>query len=126
MMTVDNEATDRQPNTHAAILGCVKLFEKLVHTFRSKTHACVFYTQAHMITFVSFGSDDQPPRTIVDASHRVGGIHEQIQYDLLKLDTIAHDRREVVAKFDSRNHLASLKLSPRQCNYLSNSLIQIH
>ena len=78
MMALDNGATDRQPDTHAAILGCVKRFEKLVQALRSNTHACVLHAQAHMITFVSFGSDGQLPRTIVYAAHRVGGIQEQV------------------------------------------------
>ncbi len=126
MMTFDNGATDGQPDTHPAILGGVKRFEKLVQVLRSKTHACVLYAQAHLITFVSFGSDDQLSRTIVYAAHRVGGIQEQIQHDLLKLDTIGRDRREVVGKFDPRNHLASLKFTPRQRNHLSNGLIQVY
>jgi hypothetical protein len=126
MMTFDNGATHGQPNTHAAVLGCVKGFEKLVQVLSPKTHAGILHCQAHMITKVSFGSDYQLPRTIVYAAHRVGSIHKQIQYDLLKLDTIAGDRRQVVGKFDPRNHLASLKFTSRQRNHLSNGLIQVH
>ncbi len=93
---------------------------------RSKTHACVLHTQAHLITLVSLGPDDQLPGAIVYAAHRVGGIQEQIEHDLLQLDTITRDRREVVAKFDLRNNLTSLKFTPRQGNHFSNCLIQIY
>ena len=99
-MALYNGATDRQSDSHAPILGCIKRFEKLVQVLRSETDACVLHAQAHMITFVSLGSDSQLPRTIVYAAHRVGGVPKQIQHDLLKLDTIAHDLWQVVGKFD--------------------------
>jgi hypothetical protein len=51
------------------------------------------------------------PRAIVDADHRVRGVAKQVQDDLLELDTIASDRREVVGELRLNDHLVSLKLT---------------
>ena len=64
--------------------------------------------------FVPFGSDHQLPRTIVDGAHRIRGVQKQVQDDLLKLDTIARDRRKIVGKFRPQNHPVSLKFTQRQ------------
>ena len=88
--------------------------------------ARVPHGQAHTIAVVPFGSDQQLPRTIVDAAHRVRGVAEQVQDDLLKLDTIAGDRRQVVGELRPQHHAVSLKLTQRERNHLSRRLVQVH
>ena len=93
---------------------------------RVEAHPRILHGQAHTIVFVSFGSDHQLPRTIVDAAHRVRGVAEQVQDDLLKLDAIAGDGREVVGEFRPQNHPVSLKFAQRQRNHLPRRLVQVH
>jgi hypothetical protein len=50
------------------------------------------HTQSHTILAVSFCSDQQLPLTIVDTPHRIGGVQEQVQDDLLQLNAIALNR----------------------------------
>src|ERR1700730_5443830 len=123
MMTLDNGSTDGKTDPHTATLSGIECFEEPARSLRLKTHPRILHGQAHTITFVSFGSDHQLPQTLVDAAHRVQGVPEQVQDDLLKLDTIACDRRKVVGKLRSQNHPASLELAQRQCNHLSRGLI---
>ena len=59
------------------------------------------------------------------ADHRVGGVAEQVQDDLLELDTIAGDGREIVGELRLKNYAVSLKLTQRQRNDLSRRLVQI-
>ena len=42
---------------------------------------------------------------------RVRGVQEQVQDDLLKLDTVTPDKREIVGKFRPQNHPVTLKLT---------------
>jgi hypothetical protein len=69
--------------------------------------------QSHTPPFVSFGPDQQLPRTILDSAHGVGCVPEQVQDDLLKLHSIARDNREVAGKFSPQNHPVSLKFTQR-------------
>src|SRR5580704_13902240 len=126
MMTLDDGSTDGKADPHTATLSGIECFEESARSLRFETHPRILHGLAHTIIFVSFSSDHQLPRTIVDAAHRVQGVPEQVQDDLLKLDTIACDAWEVVGKLPSQNHPASLQLAQRQCNHLSCGLIQIH
>src|SRR5207244_9975150 len=82
--------------------------------------------QAHTIAFVAFSSDEELPWTIVHTGHRVSSIAEQVQDDLLKLDTIGCDERKIVGELRSEYHTMSLKLVHRQRNHLARRLVQVH
>jgi len=96
MMILDNGAADGQANPHSAALGCIESLEELVHALRFEADTSILHDQTNTITFISFCSDQQPPRPIVDAAHRVGCIPEQVQDDLLQLHAIASDKRQIV------------------------------
>src|ERR1700693_1996543 len=108
-MTLDNGATDGESNSHAVILGGVKRFEKSVGSVRGKSNSRILHRQTYTIVFVCFGSDKQFPRTIRDGAHRLRGVQNEVQDDLLKLHTIACDQGKVLGKFKPQNHPASLK-----------------
>src|ERR1700761_7924096 len=111
MMALDDGATDRQANPHTATLRRVKRIEKFLHTLRFETRTGVPHRQAYAVVLVPFGSDQQLSRSIVDVAHRVCGVQEQVQDDLLKLNTIAGDRRKVARKFLSQDDLAPLQFA---------------
>jgi hypothetical protein len=71
MVTLDDGATHGQANPHTAVFGGIERFEESARGLRVETHPRILHDQAHTIVFVSFGSDHQLPRTIVDAAHRV-------------------------------------------------------
>src|SRR5690348_14374500 len=108
MMTLDNGATDGKSHSHTVLFRRVKCFEQSVHSLRVEAKSRILHGQSHVIFFVSFGSNHQLPRAIVDAAHRLCGVPEQVQDDLLQLDTIPCDMREVADEFSPQNHLVSL------------------
>ena len=124
-MSLDDRTADRQPDTHAAALGRVERVEQLVHALTLDADTGVPHRHAHTIPALCFGSDQQPPRAIVDTDHRVRGVAKEIQQDLLKLNTIAGDGREVVGELRLNDHPIPLKLTQRQRNHLSRGLVQI-
>src|SRR5271163_3491006 len=99
MMTLDNGAANRESDTHTVILGGVERLEEFVGSLRGKSDSRILHRQKHMIIWVSFGSDQQLPRTIVNRTHCVGCIPDEVQDDLLQLHTIAGDEREPGGKF---------------------------
>src|SRR5580700_2706961 len=113
-MRLDNRTTKREPYSHTVILGCVERLEESVRSFLAETDSCVFDGQAHTIAFVSFASDCQLSRTIVDGAHRVRRVTHQVQDDLLKLHTIAYDRWQVIGEFRSYDHLTSLEFAQEE------------
>src|SRR6266446_8844055 len=99
MMSLDDGTADGQPDSHAVAFGGVERFEEPVRSLSSEADPHIFHAKAHPIALVSFRPYQQLPRTIVDRAHRVRSVPEQVQDDLLELDTIARDGREVLGQF---------------------------
>src|SRR5262245_20951258 len=95
MVPLDDGPADGESDTHALALRRVEGIKELVHALTVNPYACIPHHQTHAIGVLSLGSDQQPARPIVDADHRVRGVAEEVQNDLLELDAIAGDRREV-------------------------------
>src|ERR1700723_1750767 len=98
MMTLNNGTADEQAHPHSLTPGRIESVEELLHVLQCNAHARILYGQAHAIVFVSFGSDEQLPWTGINAAHRVRGIAKQVEDDLLQLNSIACDRREIDSK----------------------------
>jgi hypothetical protein len=58
MMTLNNGATDGEPDSHPVILGGVERFEESVGSLIGKSNSRIFHRQAHLTVFVFFGSDE--------------------------------------------------------------------
>src|SRR5260370_41832458 len=110
-MALDNRATDGQPDHHAVALRRVEGFEEPVYALRIETHPRIPNDQAYTIALVPSGSDHQLSGAVIDVPHRVRGVPEQVQDDLLKLDAIAFDGRKVVGKLRPQNYAGSLKFA---------------
>ena len=98
MMPLDDGAADGESDTHAVALRRVEGVKQLVHALAVEARASIPHGHAHTIAVLPFGSDQQLPRAIVHANHRVRGVAEQVQDDLLELDAIAGDVREIVGE----------------------------
>jgi hypothetical protein len=92
-------AADEQANAHPVALRRVERIEQPPDRFRFETYPGIPHRQAYAIVLVPLRSDHQSSRAIFDTVHPVCGIPEQVQDDLLKLNAIAVDGREVVGKF---------------------------
>src|SRR5467141_1483454 len=118
-MLFDDGTADGQSDAHSTALGRVKGLKELVHDVGLEANADILHRQAHTIAFVTFSSDEELPRTIVHADHRVRSIAEQVQDDLLKLDAIGGDERKIVGELRSERAEMSLKLVHRQRNHIA-------
>jgi hypothetical protein len=67
--------------------------ERLEDTFdvpRIDSGSGVFHPHPHTVR-VNFGLHSQHPRAIHDRTHGFGSIHNQVQDDLLQLDSVGKD-----------------------------------
>ena len=71
MMSLDDGPANGEADTHAAGLGCIEGIKKLVHALTVNADAGIPHHDADAIAVLSFSSDQQLPRPIVDADHRV-------------------------------------------------------
>src|SRR3984893_10710999 len=113
-MLFDDGTADGQSDAHTTALCGEEGLKELVHDVGLQANADIPHRQAHTVAFVTFGSDEELPRTIVHADHRVSSIAEQVQDDLLKLDTIGGDERKIVGELRSEHEAVYLKLVHRR------------
>ena len=66
-----------------------------------------------MIVLAAFGSDEQFPQTIVDRTHCLGCISDEIQDDLLKLHAVTLDRRNVGRQVEVDRDLVQIRVAMR-------------
>ena len=125
MMSLDNGAADRQADAHAVTFRCKESVKELVHALGVDPHAGIPNAHTDAIAVLPFCSDQQLPRPIVHVTHGVRGVAKQVEDDLLELDTIAGDVREVVSELRLERNPVSLKVTPRQRDNLLNRLVQI-
>jgi hypothetical protein len=110
-MAFDDGATDGQSDPHPVILSCVESFKKSIRYEGVETDSGVLHGETHVFAFISPGSDCQLPWTIVDSVHGVRGVPNQVENDLLDLNAIASDEREVVGQRKAQNDAVSLKFT---------------
>src|SRR3954468_11723690 len=114
VMLLDDRAADRQPDAHAVALRRVKGVKQSVHALAIDAHAGVAHAHAHMIGVLALGDDTQAPLAIVHVAHRVAGVPQQVENDLLKLDPVASEGREILSEFRLQSDAVSLKIAQRQ------------
>src|SRR5262249_2154680 len=111
MMGLDDGAAYGQPDTHAVGLRRVERLEQPIHHLRIDADPRISNTQPYAIGSIGFGPDDQFPRAIFDAAHRVGSVPQQIEDDLLKLDSIAHEGWELLSELEAQDRPASQQIA---------------
>src|SRR5258708_33239205 len=119
MMTLNNGTTDGQADPHTVTLCRVERIKESINALRVEPHPYILHSQAHTLTFVSFGPDHQLPWTIINAPHRFQGVHKQVQHYLLQLDAIARDRREGFGNVHPHSDSRSLDFISRSGNQFS-------
>ena len=124
-MSLDDRAADRQPDTHTPALGCIEGFEHPFEILRIDAGPGILRAQTDMIVSFPPGSDQQLPRAVVNTNHGFRSIAEEVQDDLLQLDTIADDGREGLGKLGPQDHPIPLKIAQGQCNHLLRGFVQI-
>ena len=98
MMSFDDGAADGESDTHPVTFCCVEGVKQLVHDLRVDSDAGIPHGQAHAIAVHLCCFHQQLTRAIVHVNHGVGGVAEQIEDDLLELDTVAGNVRKIVGE----------------------------
>src|SRR6516225_2323384 len=110
MMSIDNRVAKRKPDSHSIGFGCIESLKEFCGGFRPETNSRIYYTKPHPITFIPFCFDEQLPRAIAYCAHGVRSISQQVQDNLLQLDTVADDGRQVLGELRPQDYPIPLKV----------------
>ena len=90
-VSFDDGTTNRQTHAHAVIFGRVKCVEDFFYVARIEADANVAYGQPSVISMLSFGCEQELPRSIVYVAHRLRSVANEVKDDLLKLYAVTRD-----------------------------------
>ena len=124
-MTFDDRSTYRQPDAHSALFGRVESLKESLGRVLTETNACILHGEANTIASIGFGPDRQLSGSIVDFAHRFGGVPNEIQNHLLKLDLVTGDRGKIVGELGTHDDVASLKVAQRNRDHCLRSFVEI-
>jgi hypothetical protein len=113
LVSLNNGFAHGEPDSHSVDLGRVERLEDPFRSLRRNTDARIFHAEPDLILPVRLSSDDQLSWAIVNCSHCIGTVSKQVQDDLLKLDPVSDNRREVIRKLMQEDHAASLEVTQR-------------
>jgi len=111
LVSLDDRPADRQADTHAVDLGREERVEQLVHAVAVEAHAGVPHRQADPVAILVPGTDHDLSRAAVNADHGIRSVAEQIEDDLLQLDPISVDGRQVLRQLRPQDNVVPLKLA---------------
>ena len=92
----DDGPANRKPHPHSAGLRGVERFEHLLELFRINPWAGIAHRHEHTTAGPALlGLDRQLSRPILDRAHCFDSVQDQVHDDLLELNTIAQNRRQL-------------------------------
>src|SRR2546428_9501795 len=121
-MPVHDRAADGEPHAKSAWLRRVERVEQAGRLRLAEADAGIFHRDDRpgaIVTLFEGRAHDQPAPLRRDVSDRLGSIHDQVQENLLELDPIAHDSRQVGRQRRIRNSSVARALLTYLNKYLA-------
>src|ERR1700742_2809804 len=79
----DDRTTDRQPQSQTVRLGSVEGVEKAIEGGRCQSGTRILHSHKHGARLLHPAADEQLPRPVTYATHRLDRINDQIENNLL-------------------------------------------
>src|SRR5262249_37617050 len=93
-MGFDDRAADCQSHSHAVGFCRVEWFKETRERLRSQPRASILNPNVEILQFVLTGGDEHLSSTLVDCAHRLKGIENEVEHDLLKLYPVTGNDRQ--------------------------------
>src|SRR4029077_13077161 len=79
----------------------------------------------HAVRNILGGADQQIAQPVADVGHCFDSVHNQVEYDLLHLDSIASSKRQSVCQFCLKRDAVAQQLAPYHLDDLEDRLVDI-
>jgi hypothetical protein len=98
---IDNGAADRKTHPKTARFGRMKRGEDVIHGRRIKANSRVAHHHQHLPFIMGLRPDEELTIPAFHRGHRIDGVQQEVEYDLLQLHPIADDTWQVRRQFQS-------------------------
>jgi hypothetical protein len=124
-MGVDDRPTDRQSHPYSARLRGVESLENAIEMVRINARPGIAHGHENATGPGLLGADQQLPWLRHDRAHGFDRVQDQVQHDLLQLNTIPFDGKQRLRKASSNRDSIRGDWASRQSNHFFDRLIQI-
>ena len=125
-MRSDNRQTDCQPHTDTACLCRIKWVKETGKALWAQPRTGILDANADACILHALGADQQLAWPTISSTHRLYGVDGQVQHNLLKLETIPLDARQLGRQLRAEVHSLFVGLAMGQYGHLLDGLIDIH
>ena len=113
-MTLDDRTTDAQPHPHSVGLGAVQRLEEFVSVAWRDPSTNVMHAERDLVVVILHRRDRDDPVLLVGARHRLDGVLDQVEDDLLQQDAVSSHERRIVSKIAVHGHTRAIELAAQQ------------
>src|SRR6266699_208018 len=124
-VSFDNGLADRQPHPHSAGLCGIERLENTLEVLRIDTRSSIDYRDEGATNLALPGADRQLARPLLDRAHCFDRIQDQVQDDLLQLNTVPLNGRRPPRHSSLYQDSILVDRAARQHNHLIDCLIEI-
>ena len=124
-MRIDDRTADRQAHPQAAGLGRVEGLEEALEARRSKARTRIPHRDDYAVRPARGGADQQLSPPVADVAHRFDRIDDQVQDNLLELDSISLYERQALRELHLHRDGILHRLDTGQGNDVEDRLIDI-
>jgi hypothetical protein len=123
---IDNRSANREPHTHAVGLGGVERVKHTVKTLRTKSRAGILHCDEHGARGLLSSADQQLPRPLGNAAHRLDGVEDQIENYLLELDSVYSNERQTLRELRLRRDAVLHQFGTGQGNDFQDDFVDLN
>src|SRR3974390_448448 len=109
-MRLNDQTADGKAHPHATAFGREKSAENPLTNFRRNSDACISHRNKDLF-IVQRGAYVDLSRSLRRHIHGLDGVEEQIENNLLQLNMVTQNRRQLISQFNLERYLALLNLA---------------
>src|SRR5712691_3633351 len=124
-MGIDDGPADRQPHPNSAGLRGVESLENALEMFRTNARPGIAHCHENATGLGLLGADQQLSWPRLDRAHGFDRVQDQVQHDLLQLNTISLDWKQPLREVGLDRDSILGDFASRQYDHLVDRLVEI-
>ncbi len=120
-----NGAANGQAHPHSGTFRGVKSVENTFHVLRINTDSAILDRKENALILRQTGADNHLPGATGGGVHRLRGVHDQVENDLLELNPVTLDQRQCIGELWMKHDTATLQFTQQQGDDFPGRVVEV-
>src|SRR5207249_1373720 len=99
--------------------------EDLIQSLWVDAFSSIFYRGDHSTVFVRGRANNHFTLVVADTLHRVRAVRHEVQHDLLQLDAVANDPRQVLGQLELHDDTSPRQLASQDRDHFADQIVDV-